>query len=306
MHRNMNVRTSALIAVLSLALLLPATLYAVTLNVSDDGYLSVGMGSGWYWDREYAKSYNNIQPMGLYCYGFTKFDLSPLAGLSGDDITSASLSIYVTPTQGMGPAEYPLGTEGQFIINAYDDTLLLDETYAGSSRPGYVAGTTVTHPHDAGPNTWVSVDITDIVKGWLDGDYANNGIEIYDGVEDDYGWYWSTKEETGNHPYLTVDADVPLVITTTSLPDGDVGVPYSQTLAATGGTPPYAWAVTAGSLPDGLSLEASTGVISGTPTTEETQVFTVEVTDGASDTDTAELSITILPPGCFVGSALAD
>jgi hypothetical protein len=300
----MNVRTSALVAVLSLALLLPASLNAVTLSVSDDGYLPAGMGN-WYWTRVYNKSYNNF--MGFECYGFTKFDLSALAGLSGDDIISASLSIYVTAQQGAGPAEYPIGTEGQFVINAYDDTLLLDETYVGASMPGYVAGTTVTHPHSGGPNTWVSVDITAIVKGWVDGDFANNGIEIYDGIGDSYGWYWSTKEETGNHPYLTVEVDAePLEITTTSLPDGDVAVPYSQTLAAEGGLPPYTWAITLGVLPAGLSLEASSGVISGTPTDPGTATFTVEVTDGASNTDSVVLQIRVLPPGCFIGSALAD
>jgi hypothetical protein len=68
-----------------------------------------------------------------------------------------------------------------------------------------------------------------------------------------------------------------LTITTTSLPVGTVQAPYSQTLAANGGTTPYTWAVTAGTLPAGLSLNTSTGVISGTPTTAGTQNFTVTV-----------------------------
>ncbi len=300
MHRN--VKGSALVTVCLLALLLPGTLNAVTLSVSDDGYLPVGMGN-WYWDRAYAKSYNNF--MGMFCYGFSKFDLSPLAGVSGDDIVSASLFLYVTPLQGMGPAEYPSGTEGQFTINAYDDTLLLDETYVGGSVPGYVAGTTVNQPHDAGPNTWVSVDITDIVKGWLDGDFANNGIEIYDGISDDYAWYWSTKEETGNHPYLNVNVDNTLEITTASLPDAELGAAYSQTLAAQGGVAPYTWSISLGLLPDGLSLNPSTGEISGTPTAAGTEVFTVEVTDGLSNTDEVVLSISVYG-GCFVGSVLAQ
>ena len=57
-------------------------------------------------------------------------------------------------------------------------------------------------------------------------------------------------------------------VTTTSLPSGTVGSSYSATLAAMGGSTPYTWAQTSGgSLPDGLMLTPSTGVIAGTPTT---------------------------------------
>src|SRR5205823_7815501 len=61
-----------------------------------------------------------------------------------------------------------------------------------------------------------------------------------------------------------------------------VGTAYSQTLAATGGTPPYAWSVISGSLPAGLTLNATSGAISGTPTTAGTSNFTVQVIDSSS------------------------
>jgi hypothetical protein len=58
---------------------------------------------------------------------------------------------------------------------------------------------------------------------------------------------------------------------------------------------PYTWSVYSGSLPTGLSLNSSTGVISGTPTTPNTYNFTIQVTDdqGTPDSDTQALSITI-------------
>ena len=91
---------------------------------------------------------------------------------------------------------------------------------------------------------------------------------------------------------LTVQA-APLSITTTSLPDGTVGAAYSATLAATGGTSPYSWSVTGGSLPSGLSLNATTGVISGTPTAAATSNFTVEVTDSAGPAATSSKALSI-------------
>jgi YVTN family beta-propeller protein len=85
----------------------------------------------------------------------------------------------------------------------------------------------------------------------------------------------------------------PVTVTTSSLPSGVVGAAYSQTLAASGGVTPYSWSVSTGTLPAGLSLAASTGKISGTPTTAGTSAFTVKVTDSASGTATQSLSITI-------------
>lgn len=82
-------------------------------------------------------------------------------------------------------------------------------------------------------------------------------------------------------------------VTTTSLPNGENTVSYSQTLAASGGTPAYTWSVTTGSLPTGLSLASATGVISGTPSVPGTFTFTVEVTDSLSNTGTQPLSIII-------------
>ena len=82
-------------------------------------------------------------------------------------------------------------------------------------------------------------------------------------------------------------------ITTTSLPNGKVNTAYSQTLAASG-TAPITWSLDSGTLPTGLTLNATTGVISGTPTTATTSAsaFTVKATNAAGS-GTKELSITI-------------
>jgi hypothetical protein len=88
-------------------------------------------------------------------------------------------------------------------------------------------------------------------------------------------------------------------ITCGSPPNGSVFVPYSHdfSLTTSGGTPPYTFSVLSGALPTGVTLNASTGVISGTPTTIGTFTFVIEVTDSASATaNTGTCLITIGRP----------
>ncbi|MDR2972303.1 MAG: putative Ig domain-containing protein [Bacteroidales bacterium] len=87
------------------------------------------------------------------------------------------------------------------------------------------------------------------------------------------------------------------IITTTTLPNGEMGIPYHQSLTAEGDTP-LTWSLGGGNLPNGLNLSPN-GVISGTPTTAGTFDFTVKVVNNVGS-DTKTLAITIenteLPP----------
>ena len=92
---------------------------------------------------------------------------------------------------------------------------------------------------------------------------------------------------------------LPITITTTSaistgsLPNATIGVAYSQTLTATGGTTPYTWSIVTGALPAGLSLSSS-GVISGTPAAVGGPIsVTFKVNDSASASSTKILPITV-------------
>ena len=89
-----------------------------------------------------------------------------------------------------------------------------------------------------------------------------------------------------------------LTIATSSLPDGAVNQPYSATLTGSGGTPPYAWAVTP-ALPTGLTLDTATGAITGTPTTQGTTTHTFSLRDSSIPAQTVQqsLNVTIAPPG---------
>ena len=81
------------------------------------------------------------------------------------------------------------------------------------------------------------------------------------------------------------------VITTTSLPNGTTGTPYTQTLTATGSAP-ITWSIINGSLPAGLTLNMTTGVISGTPTASGSFTFTVQASNIVSSA-TQTLTLTV-------------
>ncbi|MFH1029189.1 MAG: putative Ig domain-containing protein [Pseudomonadota bacterium] len=91
---------------------------------------------------------------------------------------------------------------------------------------------------------------------------------------------------------ITVNAG-PLSITTTSLADGYLTTAYSQTLAATGGKSAYTWTITAGTLPAGLTLAASTGKISGIPTSTGNSAITIQVKDANATIVSKPLTIAV-------------
>lgn len=84
-----------------------------------------------------------------------------------------------------------------------------------------------------------------------------------------------------------------IVLDPPTLPNGSLGTPYSQTITASGGSAPYTFAVSAGTLPNGLTL-GSSGVISGTPTVGGTFNFTVTATDSNTNTGSRDYSIQIV------------
>ena len=106
----------------------------------------------------------------------------------------------------------------------------------------------------------------------------------------------------------------PLTISAFSLPLGHIGVPYSATLSATGGTPPYNnWSISSGNpgSPPGLTLNPSTGTLSGIPLGDPVYInggtfsFQVSVQDAAGAGTSRQGSLTIdpsIPGGSFIGS----
>jgi hypothetical protein len=101
-----------------------------------------------------------------------------------------------------------------------------------------------------------------------------------------------TKNVTATNVFsLTINPA--MVITTASpLPNGIVGAAYSQAFALTGGTAPFVWSISSGSLPAGMTMD-TTGLLSGAPAETGTFNFTVKTTDAAGATATKPCTMSI-------------
>jgi uncharacterized protein (TIGR03437 family) len=84
-----------------------------------------------------------------------------------------------------------------------------------------------------------------------------------------------------------------------TLPNGDVNSFYRQSLIASGGAGPYMWQVKTGGLPAGVSIDANTGLLSGTPTTAGNYSFTIQLKDSAGAIVTQDFVVTINPALAF-------
>ncbi|MCI0370337.1 MAG: putative Ig domain-containing protein, partial [candidate division NC10 bacterium] len=210
--------------------------------------------------------------------------------LSGTPTTAGSFSFTPQVTDGIGATDtQPLS----LTVNA-----LPPLNITTTSLPAATVGTAYSQPLAATggttPYTW------SLASGTLPPGLSLSGGGVLSGTPTTAGSFSFTvrvtdsASATDTQP-LSLTVSAPPNITTTSLPPGTVGAPYSRTLAATGGTTPYTWSLAAGSLPAGLSLSGG-GVLSGAPSTAGTSNFTVRVTDSVGASDTQVLSLTINPP----------
>ena len=84
-----------------------------------------------------------------------------------------------------------------------------------------------------------------------------------------------------------------LTIVTTSVPGATSGSPYGASLVATGGQQPYQWSLTSGSLPSGIQVNATSGLLSGTTSAQGQFNFTAQVKDAAAKTATQALTLVV-------------
>jgi Putative Ig domain/Bacterial Ig-like domain (group 3) len=235
--------------------------------------------------------------------GQTPYAWSVVSGSlpAGLFLNSASGIVSGTPTGAGGPFPFTVKVAdalGGIDAKGYSITIASAPVITTSSLPtGEVgiayAGATLAATGGQPPYTW------SIQSGGLDGLTLNTGTGGISGIPSAAGTFPVTFLVTDANSAtatkaLSLVVRAAVAITTTSLPNGSVGSPYSQTIAVSGGQTPYTWSVSSGALPPGLLLGASTGVISGTPTAAGGPFgFTIAVTDALGGGAARAYSITI-------------
>jgi Putative Ig domain len=156
--------------------------------------------------------------------------------------------------------------------------------------PGVVSSITFTNPN---PSL-----LTMTLNGISSNQSVNAGAELLGALDIAVG----NIPQTGGSVYhlsitiVVTQSGPAFSVNAVSLPNGQLGTAYNQTLGVSNGNSPFTWSVISGALPGGLSLDAATGVITGSPNTAGTFNFTIRVTDITGSTSNISLSITVTAP----------
>jgi uncharacterized protein (TIGR03437 family) len=206
----------------------------------------------------------------------------------GQDV-SPYLSTGTGAANPLGPATYTLtGTLDTTGATGFDGTLVISLA-GGVSLSATFAAPSFT---PAGEGQPTSIAVTADVAGGtgvLGGATGTLNLTISVVEGDQSGQVTITGSGSVTATGLTGG---PLAITTDNLPVGVKDSYYSQSLRASGGSPPYLWSIAAGPLPQGLYLSPS-GVVSGTPSVFGATIFGIQVRDTQSATTTRTYTVTV-------------
>jgi hypothetical protein len=250
-------------------------------------------------------SYTGSLPPGLSMTTGSSY----VAAISGTPTTAGSYTFTVQASLGTNANAAPI-----VVTKAYTVTIAAPTfTVASGSLPGGVVGGSYSQNLSAVGGYGLGTYTFTLVPG----SSLPPGLQLYPGgviygtptTAGSYSFALQVTSQSGTSPVLTTSgtfslniSSPPLTITSSSLPAGTVGVLYSQTLAATGGSPPYTWQVSSSSLPGGLTI-GSSGNIFGTPSTAGSFTFQVTVRDSAQGSASSSFTIRITAAALAITTA---
>jgi hypothetical protein len=219
--------------------------------------------------------------------------------ISGTPASAGTFQVTVTVTD----ASSPMQTASHQFSLAISTSLSITTTSplpSGQSGVAYSAALTATG--GTTPLTWSATGLPNPLAinsstGEISGTPTGPGnFTVVVTVTDS-----STPTQVAKQTFSLAIATAKLVITSTSLPNGQVGTAYATTIVHSGGTAPFNWSATTG-LPSGLTIGATTGQITGTPAVGGTFNVNLNVTDSSNPQQTASTSLSLSIQGLVITS----
>ncbi len=212
--------------------------------------------------------------------------------------TSGSMTSAVADLNGDGVTDIIAVNNGSSTISTFMGTAVTTTTLTSSVNPSNfqqnVTLTATVSPSTATGTVTFKDGATTIGSGTLSAGIASMSISnLTSGAHSLTAVYGgNTTNLTSTSSVLTQNVRTAVVVSTTTLPNGQISTVYSQTLAATGGVSPYAWSLNSGALPSGVTLSAG-GVLSGTPTVTGTFNVNVLAADSVNGVGAQALSLVV-------------
>ncbi len=239
----------------------------------------------------------------------TGLTLAANGTISGTPSAAGNSSFMVNVTDSSDPAQTASQSLSLSISSAGSSTLQISTGALATATLGSAYSQTLAATGGVAPYHW------SVTSGNLPAGLALQAAGVISGTPTTAGSVAFTVQVTdATSPAETASKSLSIAvssstsalkITTASLGGGEVNSAYSSTLTAAGGKTPYQWSIAGGSLPAGLSLAASTGLIAGTPIQSGTSSITAQVTDSSSPAQSASESFSIAIAAAGTGTVVS-